>query len=413
MLAYQQIPALQRELAALEQARSQHGKDLNALSAEVEAAWRYLASVVLPELTAVACDAAARLLAFPDVSWASIDGWRLAEQRRLNDELASVEAAPAFQRREAILNECDIRLAELTEAMAPLRQSLDRFERQPLWERLVARGYGTDSYSGRWWSLSYYRDWKHGDMALEALGVATGAKSFAELVAIYQAEERAHEELAAAHAAYVARRDEVNAWVRRHQDVLDRLASMGTRFLARAQGKVIEHLRLLPGEDIAKRLVQHEAASLAYKRVLGVEAKRTYLEQLHAEWVAKPMQQVKRALEKNQRDIVKLSRPKNAHRRFDSATVSRRFADRSTSWNKRWNNYQDSRQSIIVFDDYHLYDPYADTIWWSLMTHDHCTPRFIPDVALHHQHRHSRHDDAVAAVAAGEEGRLDTLGDHS
>lgn len=408
-----QMPVLEAERAALRKAHAEHQADVTTLEGEVEAAWRYLASVLIPELTPAVCDAAARRLAFPNISWASLDAGRVAEQRRLNDELAAVDAAPVYQRREAILNECDIHLAELADALAPLRHSLDRFAGQPRWDVLLARGYGKEGYLGKWWSLSYYQDWKHADLAVEALGPVTGATTFAELMSVYEAEKQAYDELARAHAGFVARRDEVNALVARRQDALDRLAHLTPRLLARAQGQLIEHLRPLAGEEITTRLATDETCALAYKRVLGVEAKIAYLKQLHDEWVAKPLRQVERAFEKNRRDLIKLSRPKNHHLRFDVADLERRFADRSTSWNKRWNNYDESRRSILVFHDYHLYDPYGDMLWWSLMTHDHCKPRFIPEVARHYERRHGTHDDAVVAVAAGEDGHFDTTGDYS
>jgi hypothetical protein len=382
-----QIPVLEAELSRIATASTEHRQQIAALDKETSKAWEYLATVLVPDLEPPHLDWASRLLSLRPLSARAIEAGIEEDRDELEAELAKIRSHDDYVRREGLLNGVSIQLEEVNEAIAPLRSALDAYEVQLLWEHLLESGYGTDAYTGKWWTMSYYRDWKHGDLAVAKLGEQFSVSTFGELAARYRQERDAHEQLLATKASLEARKDAVDRLTARHDQAANRLARLQPRHLASARGKVIEHLKALKLPEIAKMVGSYEPAVIAVKRLAGLEAKRRYLDETFDEWVARPGAALKKALTKAQRDIVKLARPKNSQRRFDKSAFDRRFADRSDGWNKRWSRYRQSNSRIVAFDAYDRFDFDDGTPWWSVMTGDTVKARFIPEVATYYQRR--------------------------
>jgi hypothetical protein len=410
-LASQQIRGLEEELKRLEGARREHASDLQKVDHEIAAAWQYLGTVLVPDLEPAHLQWASQLLSLPKLEANAVQQRMQADRASLHAKISEIEGDDAYVRREGRLNECAIQMEELQASIEPLRLSLSELDAQPLWVELLAFQYGTDSYPHKWWQLSYYRHWKHADMALAALGERHGAKTFAELRTKYYEEKAAYDQLVATHADYAQRKTQIDGLVEEHARVQQRIADLPTRHLTQARSLVVEHLRPIEPEVVADMLTSYPPGVVGFKRVLGLMAKRAYLERTFTTWVAAPRPGIVKALRKAKRDVVKLTRPKNRHRTFPPADVERRFADRRPKWHARQNRYRESRTTLLAFQDYDAWSFDDDRPWWSVMTGDRVKARFIPELERYydrqqHQRRTKDDDDDLAVAALASEAAI-------
>lgn len=422
-LARAQIPVLEAEVGRIQQANAEHQRRLQQLRAEVARAWDYLATVLVPDLEAQHLDWGAQTLALPKLGSQAVQAAMGEERTRLQQTLRNLETDPTYTGREGILNACAIELQELTEAIAPLHAAVSACDGQLFFGELVDTGYGTDAYTGKWYTLSYYKHWKYGDMAVANLREELGIEDFGQLRARYVEHKAALEQLRASETELNQEIHAVQSVVGQHAEATRKLDSLPQRQLAKLRGIVKEHLAPLPRREIAPRLQQYDAGLVALKRVAGLEAKHNYFEAIHERWVAGPQRGVDKALRKAKRDAVKLLRPKYAYRDYPKAEIDRRFADRSPKWNKRWSRYERSRDLLWEFDDYDAFDLADDRPWWSAMTGDEVKARFIAEVGSYYQARaaakaQSRpdddaHDAAAVALAAQMTGTDDDFDDFS
>ncbi len=292
--------------------------------------------------------------------------------------------------------------------MAPLEASVTSCRSLFWFEHLLAVEYGTDQYTGKWYTMSYYRDWKYADEAVAAMREEFGIETFTQLRDKFLEQLNALDQLRTTDTELRANVRAVEVLIEQHAEATRKLDKLPERTLAKLRGVVKEHLHPLPRPEIAKRVARYDAGAIALKRVAGLEAKAEYLQVIHARWVSEPKQAIGKALRKAHRDSVKLLRPKNAYREFSESDVNRRFADPRPKWDARWNRYQQSRDLLWNFEDYGAYDFDGDRPWWSAMTDDRVKARFIPEVGSYYQARASaktrRRDDenddlAVVALA--------------
>jgi len=395
-----QQQSLVMEKSRLDAQANRHAEDLRGLNQEWAHAWQYLGEVLVPTLAAPTLDAAAQLLQLPPLSASSIAAAMGAERARLQGEIDTVERDPLFRDSDVVLNECSIHLAELESSIGALAPAVAEFLGLLYWDELIATGYGTDAYPGKWWALSYYRHWKHADLAVEELGPKYQVQDFAALRAYYERDSEALHALQVSQAEWQAKQQAVEFLQQQHQKASDELRSLEVRTLTAARARAVQHLAALSLDQALQQVSGFPPAVVAVKRLMGLHAKIEYLSKMYAEWVAKPLAQIETMIAKNERDIHKLRTPKHAHRVFSSDDFARRFRDRESSWLKRRHNYDTARSRIVAFDDYDRYDPTTEVIWWSLMTDDCVKARYIPEVDAYYSSgaRH-RHDDAVASVA--------------
>ncbi len=396
-----QNEAIEAEIDRLEADARAHRDDLRQLDAELGAAWQNLIEVLAPGLHAPHLDWLAQLLHLPAVGAAEV-ARRLDDDRRaLAATVAEITARPDYADRDGRFNEFEIHLTELAEEMKPLQESLATFRAEPLWDELYDVGYDTPRYPLKWWSFRYYRHWKLGDEIVERLGPRYTATTFDALRRRFDDERQALATLSDEWEGWRARKTALTQLVRTHDDALAGLENLETRHLTLVRARVEEHLRGLPQGDALALVDAFPPARVAMRRIFGVDAKQRYLREIHAEWIKAPLKDLRTTLAKNERQLVKLARPKSAGRTFDAAPT--RFRDRGPAWEKRRGRYSECRDHILVFHDYDAYQP-ATTLWWDLMVGPAQDAPFIAEVAEWRQRRapaRDPYDDAVAAVASG------------
>lgn len=408
--ARRQNSALQAELGWLDEQRRQHRQDLGRVDGEEEAAWQHLCELLVPDLSAEHLDRVAAACQLPSVSSAAV----LAEQReaaqRLRERIAEIDATPDYVDREGVLNECEIRLEEYDDLMKPLRDQFAAILAEEKWQRLSERGYGTPSYAGKWYQLSYYRDWKEGDELVEHYGPTLGASEWGPLRAKVEEAEQALASLQGERDRYAARKAAVEVLIRQRTEQEMALAAMPARQLASVRGRLRGHLGALEVAAIGAMLPGDAAVAVALQRLAGVAAKRRYLVEAARTYLDEPRTQIADALARNNRDIAKLSRPKHAGRQFPAETMTKRFRDRSAAVSKRRQRYEDTRTQVVAFDGYDRGSLVSDFLWWDVMTDGRLDGDFIPEVHQHHAlHPRDHHADAVAAVAGAPARDADAL----
>lgn len=400
--AHSQNRWLADELRRLTELEQEHDVEEQKLSSSLEDAWQRFTQAALPKLAKEITDPLAALLRLPDVSSQALGERRQAVLQRAHDTLAAIHANPHFVDREEHLNGLDIRLADLDKYAAPLDESTRDLESEPLFWELIQDGYGAPEYKRAWWQLSYYRQWKHADLIVEAHGARLGVSDFSGIRQKYLQEKQALE-------AFDAERQEL---LRAKTAIVDMVADesrwqniirdIDTNLLDAARARVKAHLEGLPVDDIFPLLASRPDLILAVKRVEGVKAKTRYMREMFEEYVLRARENLIRMKNKNQRDIVKLARPKHSQKRFGVDDYQRRFKDRTQSYAKRYTRYQDARGRIVGFDDYDRWRV-NDVLWWDLMTDGCMDGNFIHEVNHHHSlramHSHTANDMSVHARA--------------
>jgi hypothetical protein len=261
---------------------------------------------------------------------------------------------------------------------------------------LLRTDYGPPTYATPFWSFSYYRHWKHGDLLVEKYGPRFHAKDFATLRAKYTEQLEALTTLREERGRVAQAWERVAALLRKREEAKRGLETIVDRHTQDIRARVRAHLEPLDDERLAQLLAHDEAGRTAAARVSGVRAKRVYLEKMHEQMVKAPREDIRRAILKNERDVAKLTRPKNYNRTMPREVFERRYKDRRPAWQKRRARYVDTTTHIVHFHDYGRWNPVSDFLWWDVMTDGRLDGDFIPEVQYHHA-TYGRYDQAAAA----------------
>lgn len=392
---------LARELSALEEDVRSHEEALGRAESEMEGAWYDLAAAILPSLDDTCLDAAAARLKLPLVGAAAVRAALVAELEKHGAEVERLENDPTWRDREAGRNEVAIRLAELKDAIAPLRESVTALENEPYFAELIRIGWDSDSYLGKWWQLTHYVYWKHGDLVVERHGARLRAERFADIRAKYLAEQEALRALYDERRRLRQKHEAIEQLERAMEEAREGLRTAHTRVLEQTRGKVVEHLRPLSADDIAALFVGDEQLLLLLKRVVGLTKKRDYLQAIGEEWLRRPEAQLTALAAKVKRAKAKYGKVKNWNLPFDRDEVMRRFPDKADSWARRRQRWHTARDRLAGFHEWDRGSLASDFLWWDLFFDGRLDGDFIPEV---HHHHHVA-PTARATVAAAERQR--------
>jgi hypothetical protein len=392
--------ALRRESAWYDERIREHDGDIAAIDARLAEAWTHLCAVLVPELDPARLEALALKLGLPAIGARVVEAGTRSELARQQGLRAAAGASPLYQNREGIRNECEIRIAECDELLAPLRAVYDVICRDPRFIRLRADGYATGHYNGRWWTLSYYRDWKEADELLESFGPAQHTQDFPALLHKVAEAEAAARTLQDDRDALAERLTQVQALEEQHDDAGRALDEMPQRRLAAVRGSVRAHLEPMTEDRLVTLVGDEHDVVVALQRISGLAAQRRYLLAAAQTYLLEPRAQLATAADRNRRDIDKLARPKNAGKRFEAAKMSKRFTGRPAAFVKRGERYGQTRAVVTSFHHYERGSLASDFLWWDVMSDGRLDGDFIPEVQTHRErHPEAEHAVAVAAVA--------------
>lgn len=392
--------ALQDEDAWYRERFTEHKADLAALDERTAEAWDHLGAVLVPELAPGLLDALAWQIGLPAIAARAVELGTQQEVARQQAALASVEVEPEYLNREGLRLECEFLLAECDDLLAPLHAVYAEIHKDPRFHRLRANDYGTPRYAGRWYSLSYYRDWKEGDELVEVFGPKQQAQDFPTLLQKIIEAEVAARTIEEDRNKHLSRKIRIQLLLERRDDATRALEQMPQRRLAAVRGAVRAHLQDLDEARLAALVGDAHPVAVALQRISGLAAQRRYLTAAAQRDIQEPWAQLGTAILRNNRDLQKLTRPKNAGRTFDADKMHKRFVARPAAFVKRRDRYVQTRETITSFHAYDRGSLAGDVLWWDLITDGRLDGDFIPEVQAHRErHPDVDHAHAIAAVA--------------
>jgi hypothetical protein len=393
---------LQQAMGQSDALLQQHRQRRNEAAGHATQALADLTSTLLPDLTAESVQRAAALAGYPPLVAADYERQMAAERDALTAELARLEADPRFVNREFLRDprggKLVLELAEISEAQRAVREVFYKCSHPRMWA-LVDAKYGTPDYAVPFWRLSYYEDWKAADEILESWPGKTFAQVREEFLTAQHADgaltariDDIKKEISAGEAVEIAQRS-----------ARTRLLSIHDRYLASARGQLGRHVIDAGAAAIGPRFASDPNLDILAKRLFGLAAKVTYLDRIEESQLAPIRNDIAAGIAKADQEIMKYSRPKKARMLFDGDAYQRRFQSRIPRYQKGWQRFQRSSDTVYVFDRYDRGSWASDFLWWDLMTDGRLDGDFIPEVAHHHQaypgytyDRHRWDDEPVA-----------------
>jgi hypothetical protein len=315
--------------------------------------------------------------------------FELAEQRRqsLSSLVAGVEGDERYRRREQLLDpvagELSLKVAGAAQQLKFFNDSLAPYEEEPELRGLVERGYDTDAYGVNWWSLQYYRDWKHGDLIAEKFGKQSFREALEDYLRLREARDEYQKDLQAAEKEKRA----VEDLVKSRADALAALENLEADALNVCRRQLREHLAYIDRQELAVWSAAAPQLIGVIKRIHGIEKKIEYLDELARRYLHAEREQLVAASAKLKAKVEKYGRPKHAHTLIPVEQANSWLKDPTEKLAARRGRFNESSQRVQEFDRYDFYDYARDMLWWDLMTDGRVDGDFIPEVqAWREQH---------------------------
>lgn len=363
----------QSQVKALEQARDQA---LDELAALYLPAWTPESFAPIPTLTGYR-------------QFEVNNPFELAEQRRrsLSSLVAGVEGDERYQRREQLLDpvagELSLKVAEAGTQLKFFNDALAPYEEEPELHGLVERGYDTDAYGVKWWTLQYYRDWKHGDLIAEKFGKQSFREALDDYLRLREARDEYQKDLQAAE----QEKRVVEDLVKSRADALAALENLEVEALSLCRRQLREHLAFIDRQELATWSAAAPEMVGVIKRIHGIEKKIEYLDELARRYLHAEREQLIAASTKLTAKVEKYSRPKHAHTQIPVEQANSWLKDPTGKLAARRQRYDEGYRRVYEFDRYDVYDYARDMLWWDLMTDGRVDGDFIPEVqAWREQH---------------------------
>ncbi len=372
--------AVKDERAELEKLQRHITSDASRSQSAVHDAWRDIAQALVPTLDAATLDARAAALHMPSLAPAMVAQRRLQTLAQAAARKQALENDDDVIRSEALLNEADIKLHELNDAIAPLEASITALRAAPLFQELLAHRYGTPDYGIRFWQMLYYKHWKHADLVVAANLKRTGCATFADLAKRYVNECNAAEQLRNDKSAWNRVTSRVRSKLKQRDEAATTITDIDNIMLRLTQSLVVEHLKPLE-DSLHERLAFSPDALTAFRRVQGLQKKHEYLKALAEQPLKQAFADLKRTEASIQKNSLKLLRPKNYNRRWYNQQAQGFLGkDRRESWQKKRERWANTHTQIVQFNDYDRYRPMRDFLWWDVMTDGRLDGNFVPEV---------------------------------
>ncbi len=394
-----------RALSTAEHARRRHYAERGGLEQSAQQADIDLGRALLPDVSSAAVERAVTLTGYTPLR--DMSGTLEAERAQLSATVARLEADPRFRDRELLRHPrtgtLSTQIAQLQDMRATLTPTLEACDHSRM-ATLLENGYGTPDYRVGFWRLSYYRDWEAADEIVARMKKA----SFAEVIPEFTRARDAAGELESELSRLASEVQAGEALEQEHRAASEGLASLESRYLEHAQRLLVKHLLEADKTRTGALLDREPNVRLLALKSQATRSKLEYLDGLHKEKVETFAAQTKVALDKLDRDVAKYQRPKNAYAQFPSESFERRFRDPRERYQKHWDRYNTTYQTIYVYEDYDRGRWVSDFLWWDAMTHG-MDGGYIPSVHYHHDHygttdyssgRDDRDDDLAEAAAA-------------
>jgi hypothetical protein len=349
---------------------------------------RELAAVYLTELSDVAFDRVARLTGFQGFARRDPRAAIAHERHVLEQSLAALRADPRYANRDSAIQQRMHELDGAKDTLAPLHAACERFETLEGFQELVAIGYDTPAFTGKWWHASYWKQWAAGDRICKALGM----KDFGDDVL---PEYRRHAEPRNYMRDEVARIereiDAIHELVREHDRLTDRLARLEEIYLAEAQEYLGEHLEHADAGLLEQWVQPHpellRAVQIGLRKIAGLSAKKRFVTEIEHAIVSDLVPQLQQRRARAETKAAKFSRPKKAHGSYPDSSINREFDQKAQALQVQRDKIRGRTQRLVAAENYAGFDLRNDEELWWLYLMQSPPPRLAPSLFDYYQRR--------------------------
>ena len=310
-------------------------------------------------------------------------GDAVARTQRLKTRISEIEAMRIFQEREGEKQILDIKLQEVEPlykiAEAEWRK-LNSFAALP---DLLRRGYGTLNYPHkgifRFLNGEYLRDWKAGDAIVSQMGV----KDFSEIIVKYTDRKEQVEILGRSVAELQAKKNDLDKLASERDQAMTEINDMPETLQAEA-GRILA-LYLSGNKEAYTQFAKPEEVKERFLAVDGITHQMTYLGGLNDK-IQQDLSDLNERAGRVQEEAARYSQDpyKYRNKSFTQDQFDRKFG-RTSRYDKVYDRYSHTSQTIYVYDNYYYNDPISDFLWWDVMTGGRMNGNFIPEVQQYYQ----------------------------
>ena len=383
----------QRQVLAAEEARiagfaQYHATERAKLEAERMQALHDLGTAVLPRLDHASIAAAAQAFGLLGLPNENIPGQLETRRAWLGARLEAILRDPRYAQRELFRHP---RTGSLTTAIAqneehrrPFTEIIATCEQHPRFEQMWASGFGTPEHSASWWRYSYWQDRSAAD---ELVTKFAGKTSFAEVRAEYA---RAKETVVVFDGEIQSLRAQIadgEALDREYATLYEEHRTLDARGLEHTRSRIVQHLLGTDAAAVSQRLRSSPATSgllLLFLRASGIAAKVSYLDGIQQTNLGEIQKDI--ALQRERLDGVEArTRRRWAPMALDK--FQKLAEDRRPRYEKRWQRFGKTYNTVYVYDRYDRGRYYDDFLWWDLFTRGRYDGSYLPEVR-YYQQRH-------------------------
>lgn len=362
----------------------QHQKARDEVQRQLEEATGELGRTLLPDLSPTSIARAVALTGFATLQTDDLPGRMAAEKTQLERRRAEIDRDPHFTQRELLMHprtgSLTRQLAEIEDLKRPWDGVMAGCTGHPRFARLIESGWGTETYDGGWWRVSY---WKDHSAAADLLKVFSEAPDFNAVRAQYFQACDTLQKLG-------AERDRLKGEIAicerledEHARVANALWTLKDRWLASARDHLIRHVAAVPPAVLEPRLVKEPNVRVMLLRAGGLAAKVTYLDGLHREKVEKTKQDL---LAQDEKMAAVSSRFARKPVNMPAAEFQKKFVDRREKVQKSFARYRSLSSRVYTYDRWDDARYYHDVLWWDLMMRGRVDGTFLPEVDAWHRH---------------------------
>ncbi len=307
--ASEQRRMAQDELRAFGDALVRHRQMRERLEADLAHAWTDLLGAILPSLEGAAVRRACARLGLPVFEPGALARLSQERQAELREALAALERDPALVEAARVCASMDVKRRNLEERLDRLGQLLDALEEEPLFFTLVAAGYDTADYEGRFWQRRFHRHRRQARDLVRRHGERMGARRFGQLYRRYVFEKAAYDHLSLARASLLAREADVAALARRRHELEVELGSLPEWELAYVRAQIRQQLSQPTVASGLRPLIDDPALGSTASSVVALDGRLRSLGGLRVECLEEPRTEAERALERLEDLLAELRSP--------------------------------------------------------------------------------------------------------
>lgn len=381
--AEKQEKFLQTQIGRFDALLADYDQKTRDLRAKKQQAITVITRKLLPEFTPDALRNLARLIGNSAV--AGLHAEYLREQETLANRLKAIEANENYQKREFLLApETGVLTSQAAELEGMYNEAAafcGKLESMKRFNELATRRFGTDEYPHRgvfrFFKSEYLTDWKYADIITAAMK----EPNFAAILEQYDEAKNRRMVFGQSLADVRAHINAIAAAAAEHEEKQKLLENIADRYAVRVGSFVAEWLRNAGAAAINALAAGGEELPEEARRADGLEHQIDYIRGLAEKVTADRNVLVTKSDAITQEAMRYKADPyRFRNKRWERGSFAKKFDRDSTRYDKLHRKYEQTGETIYVFNDYGRGSMMQDFLWWDIMTDGRLDGNFIPEV---------------------------------